>query len=201
MKDGTTHLAYKAKHVVELKSDLVLAAEIRPANHGDTDTLADSLLAAQINLREAGSEAVIDEVAADSGYHAAATIELCDFLDVRTYIPKPKRKHKARWTDKPPALKAAVYGNRRRVRRAKGIAMQRRRSEVCERTFAHICDSGGTRRSHLRGLEDVTKRYRIAAATHNLGRILRKFTGVGKPKALQAGGGESAGAFSLWRRL
>ena len=58
------------------------------------------------------------------------------------YIPERKSKHEARWTDKSPAIKAAVYNNRRRVRRAKGKAMQRRRSEVCERTFAHICDSG-----------------------------------------------------------
>ena len=201
MKDGTTHLAYKAEHVVDLKSDLVLAAEIRPADHGDAATLVDSLAAAQINLAQAGSVAVIEEAAADKGYHAAATIELCDFLDVRTYIPEPKRQHKARWADKPPELKAAVSGNRRRVRRAKGKAMQRRRSEVCERTFAHICDSGGTRRSHLRGLEDVTKRYQIAAAAHNLGRILRKLTGVGKPKALQGGGEGLAAAIPLWHRL
>jgi transposase len=38
MKDGTTHLAYKAEHVVDLESDLVLAAEIRPADHGDAAT-------------------------------------------------------------------------------------------------------------------------------------------------------------------
>jgi hypothetical protein len=41
MKDGRTHLAYKAEHVVDLRSDLVLAAEISPADHADTATLAD----------------------------------------------------------------------------------------------------------------------------------------------------------------
>ena len=55
----------------------------------DTATLADSVVAAQINLKEAGSDAAIEEAAADKGYHAAETIELCDFLDVRTYIPEP----------------------------------------------------------------------------------------------------------------
>jgi hypothetical protein len=34
---------------------------------------------------------------------------------------------------------------------------------------------------------DVTKRYLIAVAAHNLGRILRKLFGIGKPKALQGG--------------
>src|SRR4051812_4872415 len=60
MKDGTTHLAYKAEHAVDLASDLILAAEIRPATHADTATLVDTLAAAQINLDAAGSTATIE---------------------------------------------------------------------------------------------------------------------------------------------
>jgi transposase len=192
MKDGRTHLAYKAEHVVDLESDLVLAAEIRPADHGDTQTMVDSVLQAQLNLNEAGSQQEIQEVAADKGYHGAKTLELCTELDLRTYIPEPKHPHESRWADKPPEFQRAVYNNRRRVRRDKSKQLQRRRSELCERTFAHICDSGGMRRSWLRGLEDVTKRYVIAAAAHNLGRIMRKLFGIGKPRALQPEGGLAA---------
>jgi transposase len=192
MKDGRTHLAYKAEHVVDLKSDLLVAAEIRPANHMDGDTLVDSVLAAQENLQQAGSEVQIEEVAADKGYHNAVTLELATDLDLRTYIPEPKRPHGSRWTDKAAELKQAVYANRRRTKRDKSKKLQRRRSEVCERTFAHLCDSGGTRRSWLRGLTNVTKRYLIAAAAHNLGRILWKLLGVGKPKTLQGQGGLAA---------
>ncbi|HZP26682.1 MAG TPA: transposase [Dehalococcoidia bacterium] len=201
MKDGTTHLAYKAEHVVDLTSDLILAAEIYPADQVDTATLADSVMAAQLHLKEAGSGAAIDEAAADKGYHAAATIELCDFLAVRTYIPEPRRQHRSKWVDKPAAFRRAVSGNRRRVRRAKGKTLQRRRSEVCERTFAHVCETGGARRSWLRGLADVTKRYVVAAAAHNLGRLLRLLTGVGKPKALQGGSGAVALLSKLWACL
>jgi hypothetical protein len=171
--------------VVDLQSDLVLAAEILPANHGDTDTLVDSVLQAQENLQAAGSDVEIKEVAADKGYHAAQTLELASHLQLRTYIPEPRLPHDRVWTDKPPEFQQAVYANRQRVRRAKGKRMQRLRSEHCERTFAHICDTGGARRSWLRGLENVTKRYLIAAAAHNLGRILRKLFGIGKPRALQ----------------
>jgi transposase len=208
MKDGRTHLAYKAEHVVDLKSDLVLAAEITPADQGDTQTMTDSVLQAQLNLQEAGSSQEIEEVAADKGYHGAGTLELCEALELRTYIPEPKRKYEARWTDKSPQLQHAVYENRRRVRRAKSKKLQRRRSEVCERTFAHICDSGGMRRSWLRDFVNVAKRYLIAAAAHNLGRVLRKLFGIGKPKALQGEGGLPALvqliAFLLlahWKRL
>jgi transposase len=192
MKDGRTHLAYKAEHVVDLKSDLVLAAEITPANQSDSQTMTDSVLQAELNLQEAGSTQEIEEVAADKGYHGAGTLELCEALDLRTYIPEPQRKYESRWTDKEPEMQRAVYGNRSRVRRAKSKRLQRRRSEVCERTFAHICDSGGMRRSWLRDLVNVAKRYLIAAAAHNLGRLLRKLFGIGKPKALQGEGGLAA---------
>lgn len=187
MKDGRTHLAYKAEHVVDLDADLVLAAEIRPATAADTVTLVDSVIQARVNLAAAKSDAEIEAAAADKGYHAADTLELCEFVGVRTYIPEPKRKHERRWTDKPVEFQRAVYNNRRRMRRTKGKQLQRRRSELVERTFAHICDSGGGRRTWLRGLLNVTKRYLIAAAAHNLGRILRKLIGVGKPRHLQAG--------------
>ena len=214
MKDGTTHLAYKAEHVVDLEADLILAAEVRPATDADTATLADSLAAAQLNLQASGSEAVIEEVAGDKGYHAAKTIEMCDFLDMRTYIPEPKkrepseskpegkskRKRKSKRQGKPEAERKAVANNRRRMDRAKGKQLQRRRSEVVERTFAHVCETGGSRRSHLRGLANVAKRYVIAAAAHNLGRILRKLTGVGKPKAA-AGLAESVEGLSKRYRI
>jgi transposase len=192
LKDGRTHLAYKAEHVVDLKSDLVLAAEISPADHADTATLADSLVTAQSNLRAAGSDATIDEVAADKGYHAADTIEMCDFLEVRSYIPEPRRPHPSRWVDKPEEHRRAVVNNRRRVQRAKSKKLQRRRSEVVERTFAHICDTGGARRSWLRGLVDVRKRYLMAAAAHNLGRLMRLLSGIGKPKGQQGESGLAA---------
>jgi transposase len=201
MKDGRTHLAYKAEHVVDLESDLVLAAEIYPADRGDTRTLTDSVMTAQIHLKEAGVTATIAEVAADKGYHAAEVIETCDALKVRTYIPEPRRPHESRWNDKPDEYRRAVVNNRRRVARAKSKTLQRRRSEVVERTFAHICDTGGARRSWLRGLVDVGKRYLMAAAAHNLGRLMRLLTGIGKPKSLRGAAGLAALAQLLRMRL
>jgi transposase len=196
MKDGTTHLAYKAEHVVDLKSDLILAAEIRPTTHGDTQTLVDSVLKAEENLQAVGAEQSIEEVVADKGYHGADTLELCESLDLRTYIPEPKRKSDWNWAERTPEQQRAVHGNRRRVKRAKGKQLQRRRSELCERSFAHVCETGGMRRTWLRGVVDVTKRYLIATAAHNLGRVLRTLFGVGKPRTMQRSeeGAEEAAA-------
>ena len=197
MKDGRTHLAYKAEHVVDLANELVLAAEIYPANRGDTDTLLDSVMQAKLNVDAANERAGlggerIEEVAADKGYHAAATLELADALNLRTYISEPKRKHRSCWTDKPEEVRAAVLNNRRRTRRDKSRKLQRLRSERVERSFAHICETGGARRTWLRGFVDVTKRYLITVAAHNLGRVLRKLFGTGKPRALQGSASLSA---------
>jgi hypothetical protein len=190
LKDGRTHLAYKASHVVDLESDLILAAPIHAANVGDAETLVDDVMQAQVNLQAAGSQVEIEEVAADKGYHSAAALELCDAVNVRTYIPEPKMPQGRVWTDKPAGFQRVVYANRRRMKRAKGKRLGRLRSERVERSFAHVCDAGGMRRSRLRGLVDVTKRYLIAAAAHNLGRIMRKLFGIGKPKTLQGGYGD-----------
>ncbi len=50
-----------------------------------------------------------------------------------------------------------------------------------------MCETGGGRRTWLRGLEKVKKRYVIQAAARNLGVILRKLFGMGTPRGLQKG--------------
>lgn len=192
MKDGTTHLAYKAEHVLDLESEFVLAATVHEGDRADTDTLCDNLIEAQLNLDEAGSEVEIREGVADKGYHAAATIELCDDLNFRTYIPEPQREHRLRWTDKPSEYRDAVYANRRRVKGDRGKRLQRLRSERVERSFAHVCETGGARRCWLTGLAKVTKRYLLQAAARNFGLILRKLFGMGTPKSLQTEGALTA---------
>lgn len=189
MKDGTTHLAYKAEHVVDLGSDFVLSATITPANQSDAETLIDSIAQAQLNLDGAGSEATIEEAVADKGYHKASTLELADELDFRTYIPEPKRRYRYRWIDKSAGQQEAVYANRRRVRGDRGKRLQRQRSELTERSFAHVCETGGARRTWLRGQETVTKRYLIQVAARNLGLILRQLFGIGTARGLQGLGG------------
>lgn len=206
MKDGRTHLAYKAEHAIDLDSEIILAAAILPANASDCDTLMDTVLAAQGHFNAAvaldpsnpqpqDEQAVasvtapkIREVVADKGYHKASTLELADDLGLRTYIPERREQHKRRWDDKPVSQRTAVVNNRRRVGRKKSKLLQRLRSERVERSFAHVCDTGGSRRTWLRSLEKVTKRYMMQAAARNLGLILRHLFGMGKPRTLQPEG-------------
>jgi len=201
MKDGTTHLAYKPEHAVDLQSDLIVAAPVYPADQADTATLPQTLTMAQANLMEAGSEAEVKNVAADKGYHSNETVTWCESMGIRTYLPERESRHGRRWTDKPPEEKHAVYGNRRRVRGKRGKALGRLRSEYVERSFAHVCETGGARRSRLRELVNVSKRYLMYVAARNLGVMMRALFGIGTPKSLQAEGEASPCAIWAWLAL
>src|SRR5215468_9015622 len=188
MKDGTTHLAYKAEHTVDLDSEFVLAAAIHTADWSDPSTLVDSILLAQVNLAMAGSEQEVEEAVADKGYHKAEVLAECEQWSTRTYIPEPKGRDYS-WQDKPREWRKATEANRRRTKGARSKRLQKKRSELVERSFAHVCETGGGRRAWLRGLGGVTKRYVVQVAAHNLGLLMRKLFGVGKPRTLQGAGG------------
>lgn len=199
MKDGTTHLAYKAEHAVDLDTEMILAAEIYFGTQSDRQTLEDTVNTAQLHLQESGSDVEVQDVVVDKGYHSNEVLEtFAEETPYRTYIPEPKlpagRKHT--WTDKPETQRDAVYANRRRSRGARGRRLQRQRSERVERSFAHVCETGGARRTWLCGIDKVRKRYLIAAVAHNLGRLMRALFGIGTPRGLQ----RAAGALSAIRR-
>ena len=198
MKDGRTHLLYKAEHAVDLETEIVLAAPIYHGDVGDPATMVDSLMDAQNNLWDAGIDAEITEAPADKGYHATDTLELADALNIRTYVPEPKRRGNRNWKGVPDEKRRAVINNRRRTRGARSKRLQRLRSERVERTFAHVCETGGARRSWLCGIEKVQKRYLIAVMAHNLGLIMRKAFGMGTPRGLQAGGGLVCSMLFAW---
>jgi transposase len=185
MKDGRTHLAYKAEHVIDLESEVVAGATIYPADQADGETLIQSVSQAQENVARAGSDAFAAEVVADKGYHKAQTIAECAAYDLRTYIPERTARRPRRWKDKPQGWRDAFRANRRRVRGERSRRLQRLRSERVERTFAHVCNTGRARRTWLRGIEDVQKRYLVTLAGRNLTVLMRALFGIGTPRSLQ----------------
>jgi transposase len=190
MKDGRTHLAYKAEHVVDLDTELILAAEVYHADAADVDTIGPSISQAQDNLIQAESDAEIEEAVADKGYSKNETLAELEFTEgLRTYLAEPKQTHRRNWKDKSEEQHRAVTNNRRRVQGKRGRALQRERSEKVERSFAHVCETGGSRRTWLHGIEKVSKRYLTSAMARNLGLILRHLCGIGTARSLQGEGG------------
>jgi transposase len=181
MKDGRTHLAYKAEHAVDVVSEAIVATTVTFADRSDPQSAPATLTVAEANLVLAGSAAKIQETVMDKGYHDNGWLAEQAARGLRTYIPERRQKTR-RWTDKPVAYEKAFRANRRRVRGARGRQLNRWRSERCERTFAHVCETGGGRRSWLRGQTNVSKAHTLKCAAYNLGLLLRKVWGLSKPR-------------------
>jgi transposase len=156
MKDGRTHLAHKAEHAVDLSSGAIVAVTLQAADQGDTATVVETLKEAQSNAVLV-NERGVGEVVADKGYHSGAVLVGLHQASVRSYIPEPER----------------------------GWRLQKLRSELAERRFAHMYEIGGMRRMHLRGRDSILKRLLIQAVSFNLALLVRARHGTGKPRTLQ----------------
>ncbi len=187
MKDGRTHLAHKAEHAVDLETGAIIAVTVQGADEGDTTTIVETVTSV-IDQLEAAQADVDDpqppeEIIADKGYHSNRIMIELDALGVRSYVAEPARGRR-NWSKEPEA-QAPVYGNRRRIRGPRGRRLMRQRGERIERSFAHVYDTGGMRRMHLRGHTNILKRLLIHAGGFNLGLIMRQLIGLGTPRGLQ----------------
>ena len=78
-----------------------------------------------------------------------------------------------------------MYATRRRIRGNRGQRLLRQRGERVERPNAHLYETGGMRRVHLRGHHNILKRLLVHVCGFNLGVLMRQLTGVGTPRSLQ----------------
>jgi len=187
MKDGRTHLAHKAEHAVDLETGAIVAVTLQGADHGDTTTIGETATAAADQIEDAQADLAepqpLEEIIADKGYHSNQTMVDLDAVGIRSYIAEPDRGRRD-WS-KAPEAQAPVYGNRRRIRGRRGRRLMRQRGERIERSFAHLYDTGGMRRTHLRTHTNILKRLLIHAGGFNLGLVMRHLIGIGTPRGLQ----------------
>ena len=189
MKEGTTHLAYKPEHAVDLDTGVIVAAPIHAADEGDTTTLKPTLDEAKKNLSAMGLASTPEDpcdLVADKGYHSRAVLKDLDDGPWKTRIAEPRAsKGYLRWQGDEEA-RAAVYGNRNRLRSGVGKQAMSKRGEIVERSFAHVLERGGMRRTWLRGRQNVHKRYLVHTAGYNLGLLMRALFGAGTPREAAA---------------
>jgi transposase len=192
MKDGRTHLAYKAEHAVDLETGAVVAVTVQPGDRGDTASMLATLSEAGCAVTEMAGQVAevgavgpvemvsdigVERVVADKGYHSKDSLQDLVEVGVRTVIAEPERKRQ-KWEGQK-AAQAAVYANRRRLETKTAKGLMRRRGELVERSFAHLYNTGGMRRVHLRGKENIAKRVLLHASGFNLSLILRVVMGIG----------------------
>jgi transposase len=197
MKDGTTHLAHKAEHAVDMETGAVIAVTVQAADQGDTTTIRETLAETAENLAQMMERETekapneepqvslnpMAEIVADKGYHSNDTLVRIGQAEARSYIPEPKREGR-NWAGKA-AEQKAVYANRRRVKGNYGKRLLKRRGELIERSFAHCYETGAMRRVYLRGRENISKRQLIHVGAFNLGLVLRNNIGAGTPRELR----------------
>jgi len=192
MKDGRTHLAHKTEHAVDMETGAVLAVTLQDANAGDTTTICETLIAVAEQMETLTEDAEtaptiapnwLSELVTDKGYHSNDRLIDLEGFKIRSYVSEPNRGRR-NWIGKDQE-RAAVYANRRRIRGERGKRLLRRRGLMLERPFAHCYETGGLRRVHLRGRENILKRLLIHVAGFNLSLVLRLIIGKGTPRGLQ----------------
>ena len=193
MKNGATHLAYKAEQAVDLDTGAIVAITTQGGAVGDTTSVQETLPAAGVAVAEQiatptaqGQYKVYErgmrEVVTDKGYHSGPSVAAMRAMGIRSYISVPQQPRR-NWKGKT-EQQVAVYANTRRVEGERGKRLMRRRGQFLERPFAHQYETGALRRVHVRGRGNVAKRVLLQAAAFNLALILRSITKAGTPKGL-----------------
>src|SRR5436853_1748777 len=175
MKDGRTHLAHKVEQAVDFSSGAVVAVTLQPADRGDTASVRETVCEAGEQIATVAGEETSErvnpegpkEVVLDKGYHSNEVLTKLAEWEVRSYCSEPERGRR-RWVGKK-AEQAAVYANRRRIQGERGKRLLRQRGEKLERSFAHLYETGGMRRVHLRRHPNILKRLLGARGRIQLG--------------------------------
>src|SRR5262245_34005241 len=184
MKDGRTHMAHKVEHAVDLDTGAIVGVTVQDADAGDTETSIETLITAAERVEAVRPDGDgIQEVVGDKAYHSNQSLVDLEAVGLRSYISEPDRGRR-RWT-KNPTARDAVYRNRRRIRGPRGQRLLRLRGERLDRPFAHLYETGGMRRVHLRGHANILKRLLIHTGAFNLRLLMRQLIGVGTPRGLQ----------------
>jgi len=187
-KDGAADMVYKPEHVVDLDTGAIIDADILLGDKGDTNCLSERIVDAQIRLNDISDNPVeekpIETVTSDKGYYNVQELVNIQSFGIDTVIPdKEIRRIMDKLSDEE-AL--AVELARSSSKSKEGKVLLKRRGMHVERSFAHVLDCGGERRTTLKGIDKIRKRYLIATACYNLSLLMRTLFGVGTPKQMLA---------------
>lgn len=199
-KDGATDMIYKPESTVDLDTGAIVQADVHPGDQADHKEMAIRVLEAQQTINQACEQPLdrltVASVTSDKGYYAVGELGALQQEGIRTVISDPVDNRRVNKLE--PQEQRAVRSARRSVKSKSGKELLRRRGMHIERSFAHILDCGGMRRTTLRGWENLNKRFKLAAAFYNLSQLMRKLFGYGTPKQLAAAMERGGRAF-FWR--
>ncbi len=165
--------AYNAQAVVDNGSHLIVAAHVSDAVN-DKQQIAPALEHLEATAPAVGMPGA---VLADTGYHSAANLALCEDHDLVPFIAEGRQAHNqplATRLAEPPALPSgadAVARARHRMATREGKAIYARRKATVETIFGIIKEVMGFRRFHLRGLHAAGGEWTLVSLAWNLKRM------------------------------
>ena len=188
-KDGATDMIHKPETVVDLDTGAITSAQVLPGDHADCHDASTRILEAQQTINQARGNDLdlltVGTATADKGYFETGEIKALQGEGIKTVICDPVGNRRLEKLE--PEDLAAVKAARRSAKSKYGKALLKRRGMHLERGFAHILDCGGMRRTTLRGLINLNKRFKLSAAFYNLSQLMRKLFGFGTPGQWAAG--------------
>ncbi len=183
-KHGVTRMIYKPEHVVDVETGAIADVDLKLGDEPDGQDLTTKVREAEERVNEAVGEprgvARVEAVVADMAYYLLAALVELQTARIRTVIPDPVPARRVERL--PDDQRQARRTAERTLTSRSGQWLMRHRGEFSERSFVHVLDYGGARRTTLRGRENILKRYVIQAACLNLSLLLRHLTGLGTLK-------------------
>jgi transposase len=187
-KHGASRMINKPEHLVDMDTGAILDARVLFSDQADSADLTDRFIEAEQRaaavLMPEDMDLPVESVTKDKGYYSTKNITEFSEIIPCVNIPEPKKDRKLdKLTEEE---REAILRSRAFVQSDEGKALLKKRGMHVERSFTHILDCGGMRRTTLRGRENIQKRYSIAALGYNLSLAMRHLFGIGTPKQLVA---------------
>ena len=183
-KRGSTRMVYKPEHLVDLDTGAIVDADVRPGDEHDSDEIAERVIDAEermnTSIGQLPDACTIESLTSDKGYYKVAELASLQRYGIRTVISDPIDNRRVEKLSN--EERAAVRSAKRSATATYGKELLRRRGQHVERSFEHVLDEGGARRTTLRGRENITKRYLVQAMSYNLSLLMRTLVGIGTPK-------------------
>jgi transposase len=186
-KHGDTRMIYKPEHTVDMETGAMVDAKVLPGDTADSTNVSERIAAAEQRAIAMlpMDELPVETATMDKGYFSAKEVARIELSGIGANMPDRCTNRNLENLTEEEFL--AVRRCHARVKSKAGKELLRKRGMHIERSFAHILDCGGMRRTTLRGIENIQKRYSIAALGYNVSLLMLAFIGVGTPKQCAAG--------------
>ncbi len=183
-KDGAVDMIYKPENVVDLDTGAIIDVNLLNGDVSDSTDNTEKIINAQARLNDISDDPTnaesVETATADKGYYDTDTIAELRKSGIICIIPdRIDHRNLSKLNE---SQANAVIATCEQVKSDFGKDLLKRRGMHVERSFAHILDCGGMRRTTLRGNENIAKRYIVAAACYNLSMIMRLTFGIGTLK-------------------